>query len=280
MTGLDQPGGVDVAVVGGSGFYRLLDDCEEVSLDTPFGRPASPVHIGSVGGRRVAFIARHGVNHVHAPHEVPYRANLWALASLGATRVIGFCASGSLREDIAPGDLVIVDQLVDRTWGRADTFVSSPAVDHVSFAEPYCRNFAREIADTAEELESAAWPAGTLHRRGTVVVVQGPRFSTRAESRLYAASGFDVINMTQYPEAYLARELGMCYAGLALVTDRDAGVEADPSVPAVTAKSAFEVMAANVEHARCLLGAVIPGLSGRSDCDCARGGAPSLRGKS
>ena len=264
-----------VAVIGGSGFYSLIDGAVELSFDTPYGPPASPVHVGDVGGHRVAFIARHGTSHTYAPHEVPYRANLWALASLGAKRVIGFCASGSLRADVAPGDLVVIDQLVDRTWGRPDTFVRSPDVDHVSFAYPYCSALSGQIADAAGE---DAWPPGKIHRSGTVVVVQGPRFSTRAESRFYASCGFDVINMTQYPEAYLARELGLCYCGLALVTDYDAGIEGDPSVAAVTARSAFEVMAANVEHARSLLGLVIPALSAGAGarCDCADGGAPSV----
>ncbi len=271
-----EPAGVEIAVIGGSGFYSLIDGAVELSIDTPYGPPASPVHVGDVGGRPVAFIARHGTGHTYAPHEVPYQANLWALASLGATRVIGFCASGSLRAGIAPGDLVVVDQLVDRTWGRPDTFVRSPDVDHVSFAEPYCAALSGEIADAARE---GAWPPGKVHRSGTVVVVQGPRFSTRAESRFYAACGFDVINMTQHPEAYLARELGLCYSGLALVTDYDAGLEDDPSVAAVSARSAFEVMAANVDHARSLLGLVIPALSVAARCDCAEGGAPSLVGR-
>ncbi len=253
-----------------------MDRADPVTVETPYGAHSAPIRLGTVAGRRVAFLARHGERHEHAPHEVPYRANLWALACLGVKQVIGFCASGSLRSDIAPGDLVALDQLVDRTSGRADTFVSSPDVDHVSFADPYCQRLPSVIAAVVQRLGSSGWPPGKFHSTGTVVVVQGPRFSTRAESRMYAASGFDVINMTQYPEAYLAREIGMCYAGLALVTDRDAGAVGDPSAEAVTAKAAFEVMEANVEHARKLIGSIIRELTDAQTCSCAHSGARSV----
>lgn len=272
-----MPTWAEIAVIGGSGFYRFLDDAHEVEVDTPFGSPSGPVTVGRVGDRPVAFLARHGPGHQHAPHSVPYRANLWALASLGVTRVIGPCASGSLRADIGPGDLVVLDQLLDRTWGRPDTFVEGPGVDHVSFADPYCPELSAVLADTA--LAPGGWPGGRVHVGGGVVVVQGPRFSTRAESRWYAGAGLDVINMTQYPEAYLARELGLCYAGVALVTDRDAGVDGDPSVEAVTMEAALAVMAANVEHTRALLAAVIPAVPATAGCGCGAGGAPRLRGR-
>lgn len=263
-------------MIGGSGFYKLMDCADPLTVETPFGAHSAPIQVGIVAGRQVAFLARHGERHEYAPHEVPYKANLWALASLGVKQVLGFCASGSLRSDIAPGDLVALDQLVDRTSGRADTFVSSPNVDHVSFADPYCRQLHSAIVGVVGRSGASGWLAGQFHSQGTVVVVQGPRFSTRAESRMYAASGFDVINMTQYPEAYLAREIGMCYAGLALVTDRDAGVDGDASVEAVTAKAAFEVMETNVEHARNLIGLLIRELPHPDGCACAQGGARSI----
>ncbi len=263
----------EIAVIGGSGFYRFLDDATEVTPDTPFGPPSAPVTVGSVGGRQVAFLARHGARHHLPPHGVNYRANLWALRELGVSRVIGPCAVGSLQVHIDPGDLVVLEQLMDRTWGRPDTFVGGPQVDHVSFADPYCPELSAVVADAAAR--PGGWP-GRVHAGGSVVVIQGPRFSTRAESRWYSSAGFDVINMTQYPEAYLARELGLCYAGVALVTDRDAGVEGDPSVAAVTIEAAMEVLAANVEHTRRLLAAVIPAVPVQRACNCCEGGAPSL----
>ena len=199
---------------------------------------------------------------------------------------------GSLRADIAPGDLVVLDQLVDRTWGRDDTYLEGASVEHVGFADPYCPELRAALIGAAgaggggggRQLGLAGagpdrpsgWAGGAVHRSGTVVVVQGPRFSTRAESRWYAAAGIDVINMTQYPEAYLARELGLCYAGLALVTDRDVGVEDDPDSPPVTMEAAMAVLAANVDHTRALLGAAIPAVPVEASCGCRAGGAPSL----
>jgi 5'-methylthioadenosine phosphorylase len=264
----------EIGVIGGSGFYEFLNDAAELELDTPWGEPSGPVAIGSVAGRSVAFLPRHGRRHEIPPHRINVRANLWALRELGVERVIGPCASGSLRPDVAPGDLVILDQLVDRTWGRPDTYLESTEVEHVSFADPYCPELRSAIGGAATE---AGWEEGTVHGRGTVVVVQGPRFSTRAESRWYGGAGIDVINMTQYPEAYLARELGMCYAGVALVTDRDVGVEGDPSVEPVTMEAAMAVLASNVERTRALLAAAIPAIPKRASCGCREGGAQSLR---
>jgi 5'-methylthioadenosine phosphorylase len=267
----------EIAVIGGSGFYRWLDRATEVTPSTPFGAPSGPIAVGRVAGRDVAFLARHGSGHSVPPDRINSRANLWALRELGVQRIIGPCAVGSLQHGIGPGDLVILDQLLDRTWGRADTFLDGTAVEyaveHVSFADPYCAELRSVFARVAGE----AWPAGQVHPRGTAVVVQGPRFSTRAESRWYSSAGIDVINMTQYPEAYLARELGLCYSGLALVTDRDTGVEGDPDQPAVTMEAALAVLAANVDHTRALLEAAIPEIPAPAGCGCHAGGAPSLR---
>jgi len=238
----------EVAVIGGSGFYRFLDGASEVSADTPYGEPSGPLTVGSVGRRAVAFLPRHGTKHHVPPHRINARANLWALRDLGVRRIIGPCACGSLRSDIGPGDLVVLDQLVDRTWARNDTYLDGPHVDHVSFADPYCPEIRQALITAATD--EGQWPAGAVHARGTVVVVQGPRFSTRAESRWYAGAGIDVINMTQYPEAYLARELGLCYSGVALVTDRDVGVEGDPDIEPVTMEAAMAVLAANVDRTR------------------------------
>ena len=264
----------EIGVIGGSGFYEFLDDAVDVEVDTPWGEPSGAVAVGTVGGRSVAFLPRHGRHHEIPPHRINGRANLWALRELGVERVIGPCASGSINAEIGPGELVILDQLVDRTWGRADTFLESSVVEHVSFADPYCPELRQAIAGAAE---GAGWKEGMVHERGTVVVVQGPRFSTRAESRWYGGSGIDVINMTQYPEAYLAREMGVCYAGVALVTDRDVGVEGDPSMEPVTMEAAMAVLAKNVERTRSLLAGAIPAIPHRPACGCREGGAPSLR---
>ncbi len=263
----------EIAVIGGSGFYRYLDDATEVQVETPFGTPSGTVTVGHVAGRSVAFLPRHGAGHAVPPHRINARANLWALRELGVRRVIAPCAVGSLRTDLGPGDLVVLDQLLDRTWGRDDTYIHGPEVDHVSFADPYCPELRQAMVGAARD----QWP-GAVHESGTVVVIQGPRFSTRAESRFYSNAGLDVINMTQYPEAYLARELGLCYSGVALVTDRDAGVEGDPDQPPVTMEMAMAVLAANVEHTRTLLAAAIPTIPAEARCSCRAGGAPSLTG--
>jgi 5'-methylthioadenosine phosphorylase len=191
------------------------------------------------------------------------RANLWALRELGVERIFGPCAVGSLRADLPPGTFVLCDQLVDRTSGRADTYFDGPAVNHVSFADPYC-------PELRSVLLSGAEATGTpMHPTGTVVVVQGPRFSTRAESRWYRQAGWEVINMTQYPEAYLARELGICYATVALVTDFDTGVEDEPGIEPVTLAQVFEVMADNVERVRKLLERTIGDVPTERSCSCA-----------
>jgi 5'-methylthioadenosine phosphorylase len=264
----------EIAVIGGSGFYRWLDGATDITPSTPYGPPSAAISVGRVGDRGVAFLPRHGVRHEVAPHAVNTRANLWALRDLGVGRVIGPCAVGSLRADVAPGDVVVLDQLIDRTWGRDDTYLEGEVVEHVSFADPYCPELRSALAAAGA---GAGWPGGKLHERGTVVVVQGPRFSTRAESRWYSTAGVDVINMTQYPEAYLARELGLCYAGLALITDRDVGIEGDPDSRPVTMEAAMAVLAANVEHTRRLLTAAIPAIPVDPTCGCGASGAPSLR---
>jgi 5'-methylthioadenosine phosphorylase len=267
---VSAPVQAEIAVIGGSGFYHWLDGATEVSPSTPYGPPSAPISVGRVGERPVAFLPRHGLRHEWAPHAVNSRANLWALRDLGVTRVIAPCAVGSLRPDIGPGDVVVLDQLMDRTWGRDDTYLVGEVVEHVSFADPYCPELRAALA-------GAGWSGGELHDWGTVVVVQGPRFSTRAESRWYSTAGVDVINMTQYPEAYLARELGLCYAGLALITDRDVGLEGDPDSRPVTMEAAMAVLAANVEHTRSLLAAAIPAIPVYPGCGCGEAGAPSLR---
>jgi 5'-methylthioadenosine phosphorylase len=253
----------DVAVIGGSGFYSFLPETSEALVHTPYGPPSAPVTIGTIGGRRVAFLPRHGVRHEYPPHQVNYRANLWALHSLGVRRIYGPCAVGSLQSHVKPGDFVVLDQLVDRTQGRADTFINGPVVGHISFADPYCSELGNVVVAAALDVGEL-----TVHDHGTVVVVQGPRFSTRAESDWYRSAGWEVIGMTQYPEAYLARELGMCYAGLALVTDYDSGLEGVEGIEPVTMEQVFKVLADNVERTRELLFAAIPAIPERAGCHC------------
>jgi 5'-methylthioadenosine phosphorylase len=243
----------DVAVIGGSGFYSFLDDPETVDVATPYGEPSAPVSLGEVAGRRVAFLPRHGRHHEYPPHRINYRANLWALRSLGVRQVLAPCAVGGLRDDVAPGDLVVPDQLVDRTSGRERTFVERGAV-HLPFADPYCPRLS----------EALARPDG-VRRGGTMVVIDGPRFSTRAESRDYAGRGWSLVNMTGAPEAALARELRMCLATIALVTDMDAGAAAEE---AVTQEDVFALFAANTERLKGQLVGVVADLPDPSGCTC------------
>jgi 5'-methylthioadenosine phosphorylase len=252
-----------IGVFGGSGFYRFLDDVEEVPVATPYGRPSAPVRVGRLEGAEVAFMPRHGDEHTLPPHRINYRANLWAMREVGVRRIVGPSACGSLKPELAPGTFVICDQFVDRTHARESTFYDGPQTTHVSAADPYCADLGEVLAAAAEELGIP------VVRGGTVVVIQGPRFSTRAESRWYSASGFDVVNMTQYPEAWLARELELCYANVSLVTDYDVGLEGMPHVQPVSAESAFGVFAENLDRLRALLFAAVPRIGPQPDDSCA-----------
>ncbi|AQU70529.1 S-methyl-5'-thioadenosine phosphorylase [Streptomyces niveus] len=248
----------DIGVVGGSGFYELLTDAEQVGVDTPYGEPSDLVSVGSVGGRRVAFLPRHGRRHTQAPHTINYRANVWALRSLGVRRILAPCAVGSLRRELGPGALVVPDQLVDRTSGRVQTFYDEGAV-HVSFADPYCGQGRTAV------LKAAADAGDGAHDGGTMVVVEGPRFSTRAESQWFAAAGWSLVNMTGHPEAVLARELGLCYTSVALVTDLDAGIDADDSV---SQEDVFKVFGENTERLRNVILEAVKLLPERRECPC------------
>ena len=243
------PATAELGVFGGSGFTSLLEDAEEVELETPYGRPSAPAVVGELGGRRVAFIPRHGRRHELPPHRIPYRANVWAMRELGVRRIVGPCASGALKAELALGEFVVCDQYVDRTWGRADTFYDGPETTHVSAADPYCPDLRGLLVDTARELGIP------VRDGGTVVVVQGPRFSTRAESRWFQGHGWDVVNMTAYPEGQLARELELCYANVSMVTDHDVGVETGEPV---SAEEVLRVFSENNERLRELLLAVLP----------------------
>jgi 5'-methylthioadenosine phosphorylase len=245
---------IQVGIFGGSGFYSLLDDAHEVEVDTPYGVPSAPVVVGEIEGRTVGFLPRHGPAHALPPHRINYRANVWAMKQLGATDLILPCAAGSLQPHVKPGSFVIADQVVDRTWGRADTYYDGPETTHVSFAEPYDAEMRAVAVACARELGIE------VHERGTVVVVQGPRFSSKAESRWFSAAGWEVINMTQYPEVILARELEMAALNISLITDYDAGLEDDPGAAEVSHAAVLEVFKANNAKLRDLLFAIVPRL--------------------
>ena len=227
----------EIGVFGGSGFYSLLDDVREIKVDTPYGAPSDSFFLATVGGRRVAFLPRHGRRHTIPPHRINYRANVWAMRSLGVKAVISPCAAGSLQRHVKPGDFVLCDQFVDRTRGRADTFFDGPIVTHVSAADIYDPVLRGVAADVIRE------HGIPFHETGTIVIINGPRFSTKSESKWFSDAGWEVISMTQYPEAYLCRELGMAVVNIALITDYDAGVL--EGTEAVNAQSVTEVFAQN-----------------------------------
>ena len=232
----------EIGVFGGSGFYSLLDDVREIKVDTPYGPPSDSFFLADVAGRKVAFLPRHGRRHTIPPHKINYRANVWAMRSLGVKAVISPCAAGSLQVHVKPGDFVVCDQLVDRTRGRIDTFYDGPIVTHLSSAEMYDPVLRQLAIDTIRD------HGIPLHERGTIVIIQGPRFSTRAESKWFSDAGWEVISMTQYPEAWLCRELGMAVVNIALITDYDAGIH--EGTEAVDAQSVTEVFAQNAERIR------------------------------
>ena len=259
----------EIGIIGGSGFYSFLSDPELVTVDTPFGEPSAPVAIGRLAGRRVAFLPRHGTAHQFPPHRVNYRANLWALRSVGVRQVLAPSAVGSLKAELGPGTVVVPDQVVDRTWGRPHTVYDvTGAVVHVSFGDPYCPRGRRAVVDARDDVVDG----------GTLVVINGPRFSSRAESAWHAAQGWSLVGMTGQPEAAIARELALCFTCVTLVTDRDAGVEGDGGVDAgepVTHAEVLEMFAANIDRLKELLATAVAALpayesDAEATCDCRR----------
>ncbi len=244
----------DIAVIGGTGFYSFLENPTEHTVQTPYGDPSGPISVGQVRGRSVAFVPRHGPRHNYPPHAINYRANAYALRSLGVRQVIAPCAVGGLSAQVAPGDLVVPDQLIDRTYRRIGSFVEEGAC-HLPFADPYCGQISGAIATAAPDVTSG----------GAMVVIEGPRFSTRAESANYAAQGWDLINMTGAPEAALAREMQQCYASIALVTDMDAGAQAGEGVGQA---EVFALFKKNLERLTGLLADTIEALPDPTDCSC------------
>jgi 5'-methylthioadenosine phosphorylase len=253
----------EIGIIGGSGFYSFLTDPELVVVDTPFGEPSAPVAMGRLAGRPVAFLPRHGTAHQFPPHRVNYRANLWALRSVGVRQVLAPSAVGSLRAELEPGTVVVPDQVVDRTWGRPHTvFDATGAVVHVSFGDPYCPRGRRAVVGARDDVVDG----------GTLVVVNGPRFSSRAESAWHAAQGWSVVGMTGQPEAAIARELALCFTCVTLVTDHDAGVAGGA---AVTHAQVLKLFAANIDRLKELLVTAVTALpayesDAEATCDCRR----------
>jgi 5'-methylthioadenosine phosphorylase len=223
----------EIGVFGGSGFYDFIENAEEIKVETPYGSPSAVITVGTISGRRVAFLPRHGRDHSLPPHKINYRANVWAFKALGVKRVVLPCAAGSLQKHIKPGEFVFCDQYVDRTNGRADTFFDGPLTTHVSAADPYSNELRTLAIQAAKDCGIA------FHETGTVVVIQGPRFSTRSESKWFRDQGWEVINMTQYPEAHLVKELEMDPLNISLITDYDTGVEGVPPVSHVEVIQVF-----------------------------------------
>jgi len=249
-------------VIGGSGLYQMegLTNVEERAIPTPFGNPSGPIVIGTLSGARVAFVARHGRGHVLMPTEVNYQANIYALKSLGVGQVISISACGSLREHMAPGEVVVPDQLFDFTKKREYTFFGDGLVSHISVADPFCTRLSTLTSDAVAEA------GGTVHRGGNFITIEGPRFSTKAESFTFRAWGMDIIGMTASPEAFLAREAEMCYATMAHVTDYDVWHETEEPV---TVEALLETLAANTELAQNALRGLITNMAAAErGCEC------------
>lgn len=257
------------AVIGGSGLYSMsgLKDTKEHQPETPFGKPSAPIVVGTLAGQRIAFLARHGIGHHITPAEVPYRANIYALKSLGAERVISISACGSLREDYAPGDIVVPDQLFDNTKNRITTFFGGGLVAHVGVPDPFC-------TDLSEQLEFAVRSTGAqTHRGGSFITIEGPRFSTRAESNTYRAWGMSLIGMTTSPEAFLAREAEMCYAVMAHVTDYDVW---HVSEAPVSVEMVIQILHKNTQYAQEAIRILAENLKQERTCECGRALATAL----
>jgi 5'-methylthioadenosine phosphorylase len=260
---------VKVGVLGGTGLYQMegLENLREMSVTTPFGEPSDAITIGELAGVPMAFLPRHGRGHHLLPSEIPVRANIYALKQLGVERLISISAVGSLKEEIAPLDLVVPDQLIDRTRTRPGTFFGGGLVAHVAFGDPFCPELSELLATAADDTDAK------VHRGGTYVVMEGPAFSTRAESKLYQSWGASIIGMTAAPEAKLAREAEMCFAVLATSTDYDAWHESHDDV---TVELVLANLAKNVATSQQALRKLVPRLPGRRLCDCERALATAL----
>ncbi|MEM3839476.1 MAG: S-methyl-5'-thioadenosine phosphorylase [Candidatus Micrarchaeaceae archaeon] len=255
---------VEIGIIGGSGLYSLLDNASKLKTATKYGDPSDAIEIGEIDGIKVAFLSRHGVGHRIPPHKVPYRANILALKNLGVKRIIATNAVGSLRPDFKPGEFVFIDQFVDMTHGRVDTFFDENIVAHISSADPYCSELRALGIKVAKGLKIKH------HAKGTIVVINGPRFSTRAESKFFGSQGFDLIGMTQYPEVVLAREQGVCYLGISLVTDYDVGLEGRKDIKPVNADEVGAIFNKNVENVKKLIAKLVSEIPKDPSCNCGR----------
>ena len=254
--------GATTAIIGGSGLYEMdgLANVDFLEIDTPFGEPSDAIVLGELEGQSIAFLPRHGRGHRINPSHIPVRANIYALKTLGVERIISVSAVGSLKEEFAPQDLVVPDQLIDRTRQRSNSFFDEGMVVHVGFAEPYCQVTSQAILNAARGMDL------TAHSGGTMVVMEGPAFSTRAESFMYRSWGADIIGMTALPEAKLAREAEMCYATMAWITDYDCWREATETV---TVEMVVQNLMANVAHSKELIHRVVTNLNAERTCECA-----------
>ena len=243
-----------IGVFGGSGFYSLLEGARDFAINTPYGAPSDRFTVGNLAGKSVAFLPRHGSRHTIPPHAINYRANLWAMRELGVKQIVGPCAAGSLQPHVKVGDFVVCDQLVDRTNARKDTFYDGPVTTHIGFAEPYCERM------RAAAIEACRKENVSHHEKGTVVTIQGPRFSTKAEGRWFGKMGWEVVNMTQYPEAYLARELEICYVNIATITDYDAGLDGHPEITPVSNADVIRVFGENIEKLKRVISSLVEAL--------------------
>jgi len=253
----------EIGVFGGSGFYSFLENTRVVRVDTPYGPPSDRFTIGEIAGRSVAFLPRHGREHQVPAHMVNYRANIYAMRELGVKRILGPCAVGSLQPHVKRESFVICDQFVDRTSGRKDTYYDGPITTHISSADPYCPELRRIMYDTCKARGIDVRP------EGTVVVIQGPRFSTRSESRWFSSQGWEVINMTQYPEVVLARELEICYVNISLVTDYDVGIEGEAGLAPVSADEIIRILNANNARLKDVIFDAVPKIPTERTCSCA-----------
>jgi len=252
----------EIGIIGGSGFYDLASGLKEIKVETPYGPPSDKIAIGKIAGRTVAFLPRHGKTHDIPPHKINYRANIWALKELGVSRILTSHAAGSLQKKIKLGDFIILDQFIDRTKGRIDTFYDGPIATHVSTAFPYCPQM-RELA-----IKSAKKLKVNLHEKGTVVVIQGPRFSTAAESIWFTKMKWNVVNMTEYPEIVLAKEKEICYCAIALATDYDAGLVAEQKVEPVSWVEINRIFQKNIIRVKELMLAMIENWPNKLSCNC------------
>lgn len=256
-------GKIKIGLIGGTGFYEFFEGgVKEVLVKTKFGLPSDKIIIGNLFGKKVAFLPRHGKKHQLPPHKIPYKANIAALKKLGVERIIAPAAVGSLKAEIKPGDFVISDQFIDQTKKREETFFDGPKVAHIEMAYPYCPELRKIAIDQSKKLKLRTWP------KGTVVVIEGPRFSTLADSLRFSQMGGDLVNMTVYPEVVLAQELGICYLNISLVTDYDAGIYAREKVKPVSIGEVVENFKKNTQKLKKLVSAIIKNIPESRGCSC------------